>query len=87
MSDAFLHLLLEDDRVVRNIESFQEYIPEELEWLSGISWFTWERLAALIGDDEDPTFLLGDVLKTGMTSTALVDSKVNKVTTEVPYHL
>lgn len=48
VADAFLVELLEDDRVAKRSDELEALLVEELEWVMGISFEVWGKLARLI---------------------------------------
>ena len=48
--DALLLAVLEDDRVALRLDELKQIASDGMEWLAGLSGYTWERLAAGIAD-------------------------------------
>ena len=87
MADAFINGALEDDRLALRCEDLAESVEEEVQWLLGLSDFTWGRLASLSGGRTGPNELKTDVLLAGLTMSAFIGGRVFRVARSYPWSL
>ena len=87
VADSVILLLLEDDRVVPQLESLEQATREELTWLSDLSWYTWRRLASLSDQNATGAALRTATIGSGLTIRAFLEQKLFKVARGYPWRL
>ena len=84
--DNLLVSLLEDDRVALRLEELKEIASDEMEWIAGLSAYTWERLASGI-EDCTPGFLRSSCLTVASSILCFMKHRVFNVAEELPWSL
>ena len=87
VADAFLVGSLEDDRLALRCEELHEAMVEEIDWLLGLSVFTWLRMTNLAGGAVGPRELRTEVVLAGLTCLGFVSEKVFRVARSLPWSI
>ena len=64
--------ILEDDRVLRNRESLERTLQEEVEYVTAVPEYTWRRLADLVGGASTAGSVRDAAIRSACTSVGYV---------------
>ena len=85
-ADAFLAAVMEDDRILLRTQELQNIVAEEVEFVTMIPQYCWDRLAELFHDYE-PSLIRSDCINTVTLTAAYMDEHVFRRTREEPFDL
>ena len=69
--------MIEEPPLVRHMEVLENVVKDELAFLEGIDWLTWQRLSGIIGlDDYTPHELRNDVITAGHVQASFISRRV-----------
>eukprot|EP00974_Lingulodinium_polyedra_P118940 11169264-Lingulodinium_polyedra.AAC.1 len=84
-TDALLHELLQDDRVVLRLEELRQTLEDELVWVSNIELSVWELVGHAVGVPARE--LRSDTVAAAQTSVAFVHDRFFGLAQELPWSL
>lgn len=85
--DSFLQELMEDDRVVRRLDTFETTMVEELTWLDNLKPNTWARIASVAGPGACPHKLRSEIMHDGQVACSFISNRVLTVARGFPWCL
>ena len=85
--DSILAELLEDDRVVRNVELLENTLVEESAWVCALSHAFWIRLANVVGDNRFHRILRSDCIGCASIGAAYIQRVLLSVAKSYPWAL
>ena len=86
-SESLSVALLEDDRAVMNIDSYEAQLREELEWVYSVDLQVFQLLGTLVGPDAHATALRTDCIDASHVSCAYIYEHFLKEVRTLPWRL